>query len=75
MKLKVTVVLLIFKKFEVRREEKEVNDIVERELKEWSSSKGYKIYIRKEQIPQYIRGHSVYQLHNMRHCKIISFSR
>lgn len=75
MKLKVIVGLFFFSKVEFEKEENEVNYLMENELKEWCTTKGYKISIRDVYLPNYITGHSVYQLHDTRHCKIISFSK
>lgn len=74
-KIKVTVGLCFFKKIEIEKEEREVTGIMEKELKQWSMSKGYNFSVRKVELPRYIKGHAVYLLHDTRHCKILSFSR
>jgi len=75
MKLRVTVGLYFFKKIEIEKEEKEVTNIMEKELREWSLSRGYKFSVRKVELPRYIKGHAVYMLNNTRHCKILHFSK
>ena len=75
MKIKVTVGLCFFKKIEIEKEEREVTGIMEKELKQWSMSKGYNFSIRKVERSSYIRGHAAYLLPDTRHCKILSFSR
>lgn len=74
-KLKVTVALIFFKKIEIEEEERNVSYIIEKEIYKWCLLKGVRFSVRKVELPRYIKGHSVYRLNDMRHCRIMSFSK
>lgn len=75
LKLEVMIGLFLFKKIEIEKDSREVDYYMEKELKNWCVSQGFKYSCRDVERPFYITGHTVYKLETKRHCKNMSFSR